>query len=215
MEPRSEALHPAAASLERDAEDVRSDMAYLRKLGIRYDTDALIDILTRQKPKAAMPAVCHSLADLGAREAIAPLKSLVDFPMEDVKASSVLAVARLCGKDETPWLVECLTRRGTLKGYVLWALAAVGDPAAYAAVKAWFVPQLAKLERTPEADSRGNVVFAVAYLEQVTQHYPEAGELLERFRRIAPQLRNLHSELALFTRMFSAWKTNPPKRERS
>ena len=103
---------------------------------------------------------------------------------------------------------------GTLKGYVLWALAAVADPRAYAAVKAWFVPQLWKLERNPEADSRGNVVFAVAYLEQMTQHYPEVSELLERFRKVAPQIPgNIPSELAFFTRMFSAWKTNPPRRK--
>lgn len=196
-------LHPSAAALERDDEDVRSDIAYFRKLGIRYEPIALIEVLTRHKPKSAMPAACHSLADMRTKEAIPVLKSLADFPMEDVKASSVLAVARLCGADETPWLVECLTRKGTLKGYVLWALAAVADPAAYAAVKAWFVAQLAKLERDPGADSRGNVVFAVAYLEQMMQHYPEASELLERFRTIAPQRRSLHAELASFTRMFS------------
>jgi HEAT repeat protein len=214
METQSQALHPSAASLVRDDEDVRDDMAYFRKLGIPYEPKSLIEVLTRHEPKSAMPIACHSLADMRAKEAIPVLKSLADFPIQDVKATSILAVARLCGKDETPWLVECLTRKGTLKGYVLWALAAVADPRAYAAVKAWFVPQLRKLERNPEADSRGNVVYAVAYLEQMTQHYPEVSELLERFRKIAPQLPgNIPSELAFFTRMFSAWKTNPPKRK--
>jgi hypothetical protein len=173
METQSQVLHPSAARLVRDDEDVRDDMAYFRKLGIPYEPKSLIEVLTRHKPKSAMPTACHSLADMRAKEAIPILKSLADFPIQDVKATSVLAVARLCGKDETPWLVECLTRKGTLKGYVLWALAAVADPRAYAAVKAWFVPQLWKLERNPEGDSRGNVVFAVAYLEQMTQHYPE------------------------------------------
>jgi hypothetical protein len=189
-------------------------MTYFRKLGIPYEPKSLIEVLTRHKPKSAMPIACHSLADMRAREGIPVLKSLADFPVEDVKATSVLAVARLCGKDETPWLVECLTRKGTLKAYVLWALAAVADPRAYEAVKAWFVSQLRKLGRNPEADSRGNVVYAVAYLEQMTQHYPEVGELLERFREIAPQLPgNIPSELAFFTRMFSAWKTDPPRRK--
>ena len=207
--------HPTAASLERDDEDVRSDMTYFRKLGIPYEPNALIEVLTKHKPKTAMPAACHSLADMRAREAIPALKSLADFPVEDVKASSVLAVARLCGTEETPWLIECLTRKGTLKGYVLWALAAVADPNAYTAVKAWFVPQLAKLERDVEADSRGKAVFAVAYLEQMSQRYPEAVALLERFQKIAPRFRNLHTELAFYTRTFSAWKTNPPKREKN
>lgn len=214
METQSQALHPSAASLVRDDEDVRDDMAYFRKLGVPYEPKSLIEVLTRHKPKSAMAIACHSLADMRAKEAIPVLKSLADFPIQDVKATSVLAVARLCGKDETPWLVECLTRKGTLKGYVLWALAAVADPSAYAAVKGWFVPQLRKLEQNPEADSRGNVVYAVAYLEQMTQHYREVSELLERFRKIAPQLPgNIPSELAFFTRMFSAWKTNPPRRK--
>jgi len=214
MEAESQALHPSAAGLVRDDEDVRDDMAYFRKLGIPYDPKSLIEVLTRHKPKSAMPVACHSLADMRAKDAIPVLKTLADFPMEDVKATSVLAVARLCGKDEIPWLVECLTRKGTLKGYVLWALAAVADPMAYPAVKAWFAPQLRKLERNPEADSVGNVVFAVAYLEQMTPHYPEVSELLERFRKVAPQLPgNIPSELACFTQMFSAWKTNPPRRK--
>jgi hypothetical protein len=70
-----------------------------------------------------------------------------------------------------------------LKGYVLWALAAVADPRAYEAVKAWFVSQLRKLERDPKADSRGNVVYAVAYLEQTTQHYPEVSDFSSIFGR--------------------------------
>ena len=216
METQNQALHPSAASLVRDDQDVRDDMAYFRKLGIPYEPKSLIEVLTRHKPKSAMPIACHSLADMRAEEAIPVLKSLADFPVEDVKATSVLAIARLCGKDETPWLVECLSRKGTLKGYVLWALAAVADPRAYESVKAWFVSQLRKLERNPEADSRGNVVHAVAYLEQMTQHYPEVSELLERFQEIAPQLPgNIPSELAFFTRTFSAWKTNPPRRKRN
>jgi hypothetical protein len=189
-------------------------MAYFRKLGIRYEPHALIEVLTRQKPTTALPVVCHSLADMRAREAVPALKSLANFPVEDVKAASVLAVARLCGAEETPWLVECLTRKGTLKGYVLWALAAIADPEAYAAVRAWFRPRLAKLERDTAGASR-DVVFAVAYLEQIVQHHPEAGELLERFRVVAPQLRALHPSLAFFTRTFAAWEHNPPTPERS
>jgi hypothetical protein len=116
----------------------------------------------------------------------------------------VLAVARLAGREETPWLVECLTRKGTLKGYVLWALAAIADPAAYGAVKAWFEKQLRKVERDPAADQATTVVFAVAYLEQMTDHHPEVVGLLDRFKGVAPQMpRHVRSELGQFTRMFA------------
>src|SRR5688572_12354898 len=143
----SQNLHPSAAVLLPDEERVKDDIAYFRKLGVKYEADALIDLLKREKPKTAMPVACHGLAVLNARHAVPFLKTLADYPKEDVKATSVLAVARLAGSDETPWLVECLSRKGTLKAYVLWALAAVGDPAAYGAVRGWFERQLRKLER--------------------------------------------------------------------
>jgi HEAT repeat protein len=196
--------HPAAALLLPYEEQIQMDMSYFRKLGVKYEADALIELLKREKPKSAMPAACHSLADLNARHAVPILKTLADYPVQDVKATSVLAVARLAGREETPWLVECLARKGTLKGYVLWALAAVGDPAAYGPVRAWFEKHLRQLERDPAVASPGNVVFAVAYLEQMTEHHPEVTELLDRFRVVAPKLTgNVRSELGHFTQTFA------------
>jgi hypothetical protein len=162
----SQELHPTAAMLLPFEGSVEDDMSYFRKLGVKYEADALIDLLKREKPKSAMPFACHSLADLNAKNAVPVLKTLADYPKQDVKATSVLAVARLAGSDETPWLVECLSRKGTLKDYVLWGLAAVGDPAAYGAVKTWFEKHLRKLERDPNSDPLGNVMFAVHTLNK-------------------------------------------------
>ena len=204
----SRELHPTAAALLPYDERLEDDVSYFRKLGVKYEADTLIDLLKREKPKSAMPVACHSLADLNAKHAVPVLKTLADYPVEDVKATSVLAVARLAGREETAWLVECLSRKATLKGYVLWALAAVGDPAAYVAVSTWFERQLRKLERDPAGDPRGNVVFAVAYLEQMTEHHPEVTELLDRFKDVAPRLPgHVRSELGYFTRLFADGKT--------
>lgn len=204
----SRELHPTAAALLPYEERLEDDVSYFRKLGVKYEADTLIDLLKREKPKSAMPVACHSLADLNAKHAVPVLKTLADYPVEDVKATSVLAVARLAGREETAWLVECLSRKATLKGYVLWALAAVGDPAAYVAVRTWLERQLRKLERDPAGDPRGNVVFAVAYLEQMTEHHPEVTELLDRFKDVAPRLPgHVRSELGYFTRLFADGKT--------
>jgi hypothetical protein len=204
----SRELHPTAAVLLPDEESLQDDVSYFRKLGVKYEADGLIDLLRREKPKSAMPAACHSLANLNAQHAVPILKTLADYPVEDVKAASVLAVARLAGRGETPWLVECLSRKGTLKGYVLWALAAVGDPAACGAVKGWFDGHLRKIEKDPTSDSLGNAVFAVAYLEQMTDHDPEVTGLLDRFTVVAPKLpRNIRSDLGHYTRMFTDGKT--------
>ena len=204
----SRELHPTAAALLPYEERLEDDVSYFRKLGVKYEADTLVDLLKREKPKSAMPVACHSLADLNAKHAVPVLKTLADYPVEDVKATSVLAVARLAGREETAWLVECLSRKATLKGYVLWALAAVGDPAAYVAVRTWLERQLRKLERDPAGDPRGNVVFAVAYLEQMTEHHPEVTELLDRFKDVAPRLPgHVRSELGYFTRLFADGKT--------
>jgi hypothetical protein len=199
--------HPAAESLEPTVESRREDELYFRRLGVPYTADGLLKVLNAKRPKTALPIACHSLADLNATEAIPVLKSLADFPIADVKATSVLAVARLAGRAETPWLIECLTRKGTDKSYVAWALAAVADPLAYDAVTKWFEPILRKLERSPTADPRGSAIYAVAYLEQVAPFIPGASALLERFRIVAPSLEStVRLQLAHATHMFSHWK---------
>ncbi|EJE52597.1 hypothetical protein PMI14_02695 [Acidovorax sp. CF316] len=205
-------LHPSAAALVRGEGDMLQDRAYFRRLGVPYDAQGLLGVLRNRKPRSAMPLACHSLADLHATEALPVLKELADFSMQDVKATSVLAVARLCGAEATDWLTECLVRKGTLKSYVLWALAAVADPRAYPAVKAWSDPLIRKLERKPEKPALSNLVFAIAYLEQVAQIHPEAVGLLARFEAVARTLPPGDlSEFRSFTRMFarSAATTDP------
>jgi HEAT repeat protein len=200
-----ETLHPALANLRYSLETMKEDEAYYRRIGVAYTAEGLMKALQDKKPKSAMPLVCHSLADIGATQAVPLLKSLVDFPVADVKATSVLAVARLAGKDETSWMIECLSRKGTDKAYVLWALAAVGDPLACEAVITWFEPVLRKLEKDPEADPRGKAVFAIAYLEQMPA--PRAADMVQRFQKIAESLpSSTRRELAEHTRIFSTWK---------
>lgn len=77
------------------------DQAYFRRLGVAYDVQGLLGVLRGHKPRSAMPLACHALADLQATEALPVLKALADFSIQDVKATSVLAVARLCGADAT------------------------------------------------------------------------------------------------------------------
>ena len=200
-----ETPHPTFESLLFSLKTMKEDEVYYRRIGVAYTPEGLMKVLQDKKPKSAMPLVCHSLADIGATQAVPLLKSLVDFPIADVKAASVLAVARLAGKDETSWMIECLSRKGTDKTYVLWALAAVGDPLACEAVSKWFEPLLRKLEKNPEADPRGNAVFAIAYLEQITA--PKAADLVQRFQKIAESLPlSTRQQLANHTRIFSSWK---------
>lgn len=197
-------VHPAAASVEWVATRQPDDEAYFRKLGIAYTPEGLLGVLVNEKPKSAMPSACHGLANLKAVQALPILKRLADYPKSDVKACSVLAVARLAGKTETPWLIECLSHKGTDKAYVLSALAIGADPAAYHAVKAWFEPVLRKLERDPTSDSWGRHIPAVAYLEQVAHVNPEAQELLKRYQVVVPTLDCLQRhQLASQTLMFS------------
>jgi hypothetical protein len=59
------------------------------------------------------------------------------------------------------------------------------------------------------------VVFAVAYLEQMTEHHPEVTELLDRFKGVEPNLpRSVRSELGHFTRLFADAKPKQGPSER-
>jgi hypothetical protein len=194
--------HPVAAALEPIDSITLSMRAYFARLRVPYEPDALIDLLRDRKPKSAMPIACKSLADMGAVHAVPFLKELADFPAADVKATSVLSVARLAGRKETAWLLECLAKKGTDKGYVLWALAAVSDPIALPAVLEWFKKNLRLLEKHPEKAGHGSIIFAAAYLEQQTQT-PEIAELFARLRSIVGRLPgNVSSQLAHFTTTF-------------
>ena len=196
--------HPAAAALEPDDQMVQFHREYFASLRKRFEPSALMEVLEKRKPKSAMSWACSGLKYLGATEAIPLLKELADFPVMDVKATSVLAVARLGGRKETPWLIECLSRKGTDKTYVLWALASIADPAALSAVSRWFEPQLRALERKPESDRTGKVVFAVAYLEQVATGDSRTIALLDRFKELAPRLHtDVRRELEAYTKMFA------------
>ena len=198
-------LHPAAASVACVAAYQREDEIYFRKLGVSYTSEGLSSVLINEKPKSAMSSACHGLANLKATETLPILKRLADYPKSDVKACSVLAVARLAGKTETPWFIECLSIKGTDKGYVLWALAMVADPAAFFAVKAWLEPVLHKMERNPSADSCDKHIHAVAYLEQVAHIFGgEVKELLGRYQAVVPNLDPaIRQQLARQTLMFA------------
>lgn len=197
-------LHPAAASLESVNQQRVSDEMYFRHLGIPYEPETLLNVLRERKPKTAMPAACHGLANLGAKEAIPELKALANFSKADVKATSVLAIARLGGRQEASWLADCLAANGTDSGYVMWALAAVGEPASYEAVRHWFEPILKKMEKDPNFDRRGRSVFAIAYLEQITDAHPEASVLLKRFHALVPSLDPvIRIQLTQFTRSYA------------
>lgn len=196
--------HPAAVALDPIDKIVQLHREYFAGLRKPFEPSALIEVLEKRKPKSALSWACSGLNYLGATEAIPLLKEMADFPIMDVKATAILAVAQLGGRKETPWLIECLSRKGTDKTYVLWALASIADPAALSAVSSWFEPHLRALERKPDSDSTGKVVFAVAYLEQVATGDTKITALLERFKELAPRLqRNVRSELESYTKMFA------------
>ena len=181
-------MHPIVKSVEWVATRQKEDETYFRKLGVPYTLEGLSNVLLNEKPKSAMPSACHGLANLKAIDAVPLLKRLATYPKSDVKACSVLAVARMAEQSETKWLVECLSLKGTDKTYVLWALAIGADPAAFEAVRDWFDPVLRKIEKKPDSDPAGKHVVVVAYLEQIAHLVGEAQELLNRYRVVVPSL---------------------------
>src|SRR5262249_50185300 len=68
-----------------------------------------------------------ALRDVGTARSIPVLKSLLHYPMQDVKDCSLLTIAHIAGASETPFYVEALADRRTRKVYPMWAIEVAAD----------------------------------------------------------------------------------------
>ena len=88
-----------------------------------------------------------ALRDLGAARSISVLKSLIHYPMQDVKDCAVLTIAHIAGASETPFFLEALEHNGSQKAYAMWAIAAAADERALSPVIGFVNTALRKRDR--------------------------------------------------------------------
>lgn len=93
--------------------------------------DALISVIDERKDKYSIYYAILALRDVGTHKSIPALKGIYDYPMQDIKDCSLLTISHIAGVSETDYYISIYNRKGTKKGYAIWAIADSGDERAF------------------------------------------------------------------------------------
>jgi hypothetical protein len=118
----------------------RSIEQHFRKKGdFSWTEEFLLDVIDTSGSKYDLQKAAIGLREVGTERALEPLRALLMYPNQDVKAVAILTIAHIAGAKATPIFVEALenpTYRE--KNYALWAIADAADERAIPAVLRYF-----------------------------------------------------------------------------
>jgi len=145
----------------------------------------LSDMLERSKDTTFDKVVIAAyLGDLRGDDGVAVLRRTADTVgpgSRDLRCASVLALAKRCGRDATPWLRYALASSdGAVKDYAIIGLAGAGDDDAWDEV---FGQLRALLRRRRRAQGQSEVAMAIAYLAQHLDDAARRRTLVEFIRK--------------------------------
>lgn len=162
-------------SLEPTSRSIIEEHFTRKKL--KWEEDYFLRMLSSDKRHDVYFAVI-ALRDCGTERSIAPLKSLLHHPMQDVKATSILTIAHIAGARETEFYAQALLDPAyPLKDYAMWALEDSADERAVDAVLQYFKANRSKLKSgkiNREALGRG-----IRYLRRCCAVRPDSSEFLD------------------------------------
>ena len=131
-----------------------------------WSEDFFIRLINENGSKMDVYWSVMALRDCGSGLAIQPLKMLASHPSQDVKATSILTIARIARSSETVYYAQqLLNPQYRAKSYALWAIAAYGDERAIDAVHQYVNKNRRKLS-IPSIDAR-ETYDIVSYLHRV------------------------------------------------
>jgi len=84
---------------------------HFRKRRLPMTEDGILDAIKAGLSKHDVYWGVLALRDIGTARSIPVLKSLLHYPMQDVKDCSLLTIAHIAGASETPFYVEALADR--------------------------------------------------------------------------------------------------------
>ncbi|MGJ7501315.1 HEAT repeat domain-containing protein [Variovorax sp. ZT5P49] len=127
-----------------------------------------------------------ALRDCGTQQSVPTLKTLSEYPKQDVRDSAILTIAQIAGAAETPYFVQTLEDplSGRNKVYALWAIGVTGDERALASVEQYVRKNKKKLQ-AKDVDPRPQQEV-LAFLYRV-----DASSLLREFSFLIPPLDSL------------------------
>lgn len=147
---------------------VRSTIVHhFRRKDLEWTEDYFIRALeSGQKHDVYWAAI--ALRACGTPRCVPALRSVLHFPMQDVKCTALLTIAHVVGPGETPLYAELLSSSEYReKGYAMWAINDSGDERAMDAVLSYFRKNWSRLKRGQLTN--GTLPDGIQYLRRVAR----------------------------------------------
>ena len=168
---------------------------HFRKRRLPLTEDSMLDAIREPRSKYDVYWGVLALRDLGSPRAIPVLKSLLHYPMQDVKDCSLLTIAHIAGASETEFFVQALTDAKTRKLYPMWAIEVAADRRALAPVVEFVNAALRKATRPKPADPGDAYLSGVRYLARIGFDEPDCQSILGPLKRAWPILPEGHRKI--------------------
>lgn len=156
--------HPV--SLIGDKEIPESFVKSLERWGYQITEEDLLRCIRDNRYKTAVYYAVVCLRSLGTKKCVPVLKSLTEYPKEDVQVCSVLAIGAISGSGETAYLSGLLESKFRNKFYVMATIWEVGDERAVDAVVE-FAQKIIK--KRISVRSQSDILYVTEYLERYTR----------------------------------------------
>jgi hypothetical protein len=150
---------------------------HFRRKDLVWSEGYFVNVLKTSEKKHDIYWAVLALRDCGTKSAIPALKEKLNYPMQDVKCTSILTIAQIARADETLLYAEALSSSEYReKGYAMWAIRDAADDRAIDAVLAYFKKNRSRLKS-------GNLTNATLAdgLEYLERHWNESHEIRHFF----------------------------------
>jgi hypothetical protein len=173
----------------------RSIADHFRKRRVPLTEDSILDTIREPRSKYDVYWGVLALRDVGSAGTIPVLKSLLHYPMQDVKDCSLLTIAHIAGASETEFFVQALTDPKTRKLYPMWAIEVAADRRAMAPVVEFVNAALRKAARPKPADPGDAYLSGVKYLARIGFDEPDCRSMLVLMKKAWPNLPGGHRKI--------------------
>jgi hypothetical protein len=142
---------------------------HFRRRGFVWSEDFFLSILNAPRSKHDVYWSAIGLRKVGTESSIPVLLKFLTYPMQDVKAVSILTIAHIGRANVTPLLADALLNpKYREKFYAMWAIFDAADERAISAVLDYFAKNRAKL-RAGKLDAFGH---GLQYLSRFVDTMP-------------------------------------------
>ena len=157
---------------------------HFRRKNLEWTEEYFLNVLDTSERKHDIYWAVLALRDCGTVRSIPHLVAKLDYPIQDVKCTSILTIAHLAGAAETELYARALLDpQYREKSYAMWAIRDAADERAVEAVISYFRKNLSKIRK--------------GKLHNVS--LPDGLDYLQRFADTNPEV------LALFADIQNCW----------